>query len=244
MAALTRGQLDAAESAARHSLAFGQSRSIGWRFADSLYLGLINFCQGRSDDAVARLREAIGAEPPGTHFTGISAASLMYVLAHVGDPAANTVLRDHPPHLPRRGHIPTQGAWGALAKIVESLALLGRRDEAAALHESTEDLVATGVQWYANSLSATAAGIASACAREWTRAEAHHQFAIRQADAAYRICQPQARVWYADMLLARGGAGDRDRARVLLAEALSLCESIGMPGFAQRTSDRLATTAG
>jgi tetratricopeptide (TPR) repeat protein len=242
MAALTSGQLDAAESAAGQSLAFGQSRSIGWRFADSLYLGLINFCQGRSDDAIARLREAMGAEPPGTHFTGISAASLMYVLAHVGDPTAHDVLRDHPPHLPQRGHIPTQGAWGALAKIVESLVLLGRRDEAAALRESTEDLVATGVQWYANSLFATAAGIASACAREWTRAEAHHQRAIRHADASYRICQPHARVWYADMLLARGAAGDRDRARVLLAEALSLSESIGMPDFAQLTSARLAST--
>ena len=97
MAALTRGQLDVAESAARHSLAFGQSRAIGWRFADALYLGLINFCQGRSADAVAHLRDAIRAEPPGTHFTGISAASLMCVLAHVGDPAASNVLRDHRP---------------------------------------------------------------------------------------------------------------------------------------------------
>jgi eukaryotic-like serine/threonine-protein kinase len=198
MVALTQGQLDAAESAARHSMAFGQARQIGWRFADALYLGLINFCQGRSADAIGHLGDALRAEPPRTHFSGISAASLTWVLAHVGDPGAADVLRDHPPRLPQRGHIPTQGAWGALAKVVESFALLGRRDEAAALHESTEDLVATGVQWYANSLFATAAGIASACAREWTRAEAHHQLAIRQADAAYRICQPQAREWYAE----------------------------------------------
>jgi hypothetical protein len=87
---------------------------------------------------------------------------------------------------------------------------------------------------------ATAAGVAAACAREWTRAEAHHQRAIQQADAAYRICQPDARAWYADMLLARNDSGDRERARVLLAEALSLYESIGMPGFATRTSARLA----
>ena len=50
------------------------------------------------------------------------------------------------------------------------------------------------------------------------------------------------RVWYADMLLARAASGDRDRARVLLAAAL-LYESIGMPGFAERTSARLAATA-
>jgi hypothetical protein len=45
---------------------------------------------------------------------------------------------------------------------------------------------------------------------------------------------------YADMLLARGETGDRDRPRVLLAEALALYEAIGMPRFAQRTSARLA----
>jgi hypothetical protein len=63
---------------------------------------------------------------------------------------------------------------------------------------------------------------------------------VQQADAAYRICQPDARVWYADMLLARNDSGDSERARVLLAEGLSLYESIGMPGFAQRASARLA----
>jgi hypothetical protein len=44
------------------------------------------------------------------------------------------------------------------------------------------------------------------------------------------------------MLLARGDEGDRDRARVLMAEALALYEAIGMPNFARRTSERLATT--
>jgi hypothetical protein len=87
---------------------------------------------------------------------------------------------------------------------------------------------------------ATSAGIAAACAKEWSRAEAHHQRAVQQADPVYRICQPDARAWYADMLLARGEEGDRDRARVLLSEALGLYESIGMPRFAQRTRARLA----
>ena len=41
-------------------------------------------------------------------------------------------------------------------------------------------------------------------------------------------------------LLARNDPGDRERARVLLAEGLSLYQSIGMPGFAQRTAARLA----
>jgi tetratricopeptide (TPR) repeat protein len=244
MAAFTRGELDAAESAARRSREFGQAQGIGWRFADDLYLGLISFCQGRHAEAIAHVRDAMNVEPPRTHFSGISAATLTWMLAREGDPGAADVLNAHPPHLPQRGHIPTQGAWGALAKTVESLALLGRRDEAAALLESTEELVATGVQWYANSMFATAAGVAAACAREWTRAEAHHHRAIAQADTTYWACRPDARVWYAEMLFARAEAGDRDRARVLLAEALSLYESIGMPGFARRTGARLAARDG
>jgi hypothetical protein len=88
-------------------------------------------------------------------------------------------------------------------------------------------------------MCSTVAGISAACAQEWSRAEAHHQQAIRHADAAYRIAQPHSRVWYADMLNARNAPGDRGHARTLLTEALSLYTSIGMPGFAQRTNAKL-----
>ena len=56
--------------------------------------------------------------------------------------------------------------------------------------------------------------------------------------APMRILQPITRTWYAEMLAAQG---DLARARVTLAEALALYESIGMPGYAQRASERLAT---
>ena len=172
---------------------------------------------------------------------GMSAATLAWALTQEGDPGGADVLRVEAPRLPQHGKTPTTGAWASLSYVVPTLALLGRRDEAATLLFWTEGLVATGVQLYFSvTMCATSAGIAAACAHEWSRAEAHHQRAIQQADAAYRICQPDARVWYADMLLARGDQGDRDRARVLLAEALALYESIGMPRFAQRTSARLA----
>ncbi len=241
-AAMFRADLEAAERIARESVAFGQALASGWRFLDSLLLGLVNFFQGRSAEAIAYLQDATDTEPQ-TFFSGCSASSLAWVLAHEGDPSAADVLRGRPPRLPAPGKIATIGTWFALVNTVESLALVGRRDEAAALHASTEGLAATGVHCYAQvstTMFASAAGVAAACARQWTRAEAHHQLAIQQADAAYRIFLPDARVWYADMLLARNDSGDRDRARALLAEALSLYESIGMPGFARRTSARLA----
>jgi hypothetical protein len=126
-----------------------------------------------------------------------------------------------------------------LAGLVEALVLLGRREEAAALIEPAEDFVGTGVQYLRSQMSSTIAGIAAACAREWSRAEAHHQLAIRQADAAYPVSRPHTRFWYADMLLSRNDPGDRERARSLLSEAVSLYESMGMPGFARRASARL-----
>ena len=149
MAALTKGQLDAAESAARHSLAFGRARQIGWRFADSLYLGHINFCQGRAAEAIAHLA--------GCHKLRAAENSL---LGDLGDePDVDACARRRPGrrrHPERSSAAPAAarthsdaGRMGRLAKIIVSLALLGRRDEAAALLASAEDLVATGVQWYA-----------------------------------------------------------------------------------------------
>ena len=86
----------------------------------------------------------------------------------------------------------------------------------------------------ASALPRTTAGIAAACAREWPRAESHHQTAIHQADSwPHRVCQPIARYWYAEMLRARGAPGDDARALDLLAEALSAFESLGMPLYAR-----------
>jgi len=65
--------------------------------------------------------------------------------------------------------------------------------------------------------------------------------AIHQADSApYRVAQPIARSWYAEMLLARDMPGDRERAQELLTEALHLYESIGMPWHARPAADRLS----
>jgi len=45
----------------------------------------------------------------------------------------------------------------------------------------------------------------------------------------HKIEQPEARCWYARMLLDRGTPGDRDKARELLTEAIAMYRRIGMP---------------
>ena len=135
------------------------------------------------------------------------------------------------------------GAWVALERSVTGLAWLGQKEEVAALRPVSEELVLTGI-WAFSYLSPfrTAAGIAAACAGDWSAAEQHHLTAIHQTDTApYRVSQPTAREWYATMLLDRNGAGDAVKARVLLREALAMYESMEMAFNANRTSGRLAT---
>jgi hypothetical protein len=120
---------------------------------------------------------------------------------------------------------------------------LGKKEEAAGLRPLTEELVLMGV-WAAPdfSLFRNAAGIAAACAGDWSAAEQHHLTAIHQTDTApYLVAQPTAREWYATMLLDRNGPGDAAKARGLLSEALALYESMGMTFHACRTGRRLAT---
>ena len=130
-----------------------------------------------------------------------------------------------------------------MAFVVEGLALLGRLEEAASLEPQAEYVVANGpLCVISQHLFRTSAGIASASARNWGRAEEHHRIAMHQAETApYRVAQPVSRYWYADMLLARGEPGDRKRARELLCEALALCQSLGMPLHAQRAVNRIAS---
>ena len=86
----------------------------------------------------------------------------------------------------------------------------------------------------------TSAGIAAAAACRWERAEEHFRTAIQQAGCApYKTAQPIARLRYADMLLARDLASDRERARELLREALLMCQTVGMTWYAQHIEQRI-----
>jgi hypothetical protein len=144
--------------------------------------------------------------------------------------------------LPVEGRILTIGSTSCLSFVIEGLALVRRMEEAAALQSEAEWVVATGPLYlYSRHLFRTSAGIAAACARNWTRAEEHHHAAIRIADSTRcRVAQPVVRDWYADMLSSRDTAGDRERAREFLSQALSLYDEMGMVWHARRAANRLS----
>jgi hypothetical protein len=118
---------------------------------------------------------------------------------------------------------------------------MGRSEDIAALRPLTEKMILTGA-WTYSLLSPfhTVAGIAAACAGDWSAAEQHHLAAINQTDSApYRHLQPVAREWYAAMLLARNMADEAARAHALLREAMTLYEVMGWQQRARHTRKML-----
>ena len=146
--------------------------------------------------------------------------------------------------LPQSGQPNPIGRWHYLQCAVHGLALLERREEAGRLYPLTLACVDTGALLinYSFELIQKTAGIAAACSGQWREAEHHYETALRQAeDIPHTIEQPEVRRWYARMLIARNAAGDRDRARTLLGEAVEMYGVIGMPRHLEMAKELLRT---
>ncbi len=238
---MARGDLEESERMMREVHEFALANSAGWKFLDHIVLGAIAHYRGNLDDALLWIRSGMEIEPL-SYQSGHLSGMLFWTLAAKGDANAEAALAAARLHLPVPGRPLSLGACGCLALVMEGLGLIGRLEEAAALQSSAEYLVANGpLCVYTQHLFRTSAGIAAACAHNWTRAEEHHRIAIHQADCSpYRVSQPRARYWYAEMLLSRGMAGDQQRARQLLCEALALHESMSIKWQARKVAKRIA----
>ena len=210
----------------------GQSQALLWR--------------GQIEPATDRARDSVAHEPPaGTH-TGPGWGMLFLCECTAGRrEAALTLLEERAASLPRGGHLNPIGAWCALFKVVEGLALLGESQRAATLYPLVLEAVRKDnvVTFDASHLLDTVAGIAAAAARQWDAAESHYQAAIRTADVMpFVSAQGDARYWYARMLIDRGAPEDRATARALLETALAVYGKVGMPWHVAR-AEALAAKA-
>ena len=239
---LALGDLDEAEQLALAAHEFATAVGVaGWSFVDYTVLGTVAHYRGNLDDAARWFGQGLNVEPV-SYQSGHLIGGLFWTLAAKGDSGSSAALVTARLHLPVPGRPLSLGACGCLALVLEGLAIMNRLKEAAALEAHAEYVVANGpLCVYSQHLFRTSAGIASAAACNWTRAEEHHQLAIHQADGSpYRVAQPGARFWYAEMLLARNRPGDREQAREFLSEALHLYRSMNMPWHAERTADRIS----
>ncbi|MDQ3932085.1 MAG: tetratricopeptide repeat protein, partial [Actinomycetota bacterium] len=176
-------------------------------------------------------------EPPGA-FEGQSAAHLALHLAQAGRveeavAIAEERFKGRPP--PARSH--TLGNLNTVFVLSETLYLAVRPEAPAALYGWFEETLAKGIGWitFDCRLMETRAGISAAAARRWQEAEAHFQRALELAVALpHHIEQADVRRFYSRTLLDRDAAGDRQRARELLTEAIDEYRSIGMSCHVER----------
>jgi hypothetical protein len=136
------------------------------------------------------------------------------------------------------------GTWNAVLSLTEALCLGGRRQEAGRLQAEAEKIAAEWVCTHTGFPVRTAAGIAAACAGDWSRAEEHHRAAIARMEAVpYVTAQPIARYWYADMLAERSGAGDIASAKAMLEVSIAASDRIGLTLYARLARQKLAAIA-
>jgi class 3 adenylate cyclase/tetratricopeptide (TPR) repeat protein len=236
------GDIDRFEEFANADLELCRSADMPWVSNSYGYLALAHFWRGRWQEALENAQEAARLEPPGI-VAGYDWGHLFLCTAYIrGRDAALAMLDERRDNLPRPGRASTLGAWVVLEVMVEGLAVLGERDDAARLYPLALECMDTGTRWHWFLASLhTVAGMAAACGQQWEKAEEHYQEALRQAhDLPVVIAQPEVRRWYARMLIDRDGPGDRDRARELLTEAVAMYRKIGMPKHVEMAEELLA----
>ncbi|HEV3134076.1 MAG TPA: AAA family ATPase [Acidimicrobiia bacterium] len=220
------------ERRGHHALELGKSMGFPWLSSiGQARIGLAAFWRGRWDDALWRFEEAARLEVRGA--SGGHVARLFLVHAHLGDRARAIELIDQArPDFPSLGRSNSEKSWGVAAAAVEAFTILGEAEEAAALYRVMVELAATGslMRSWDYRLLATLEGMSAACAREWDRAEAHFDEALRLSlELPMRLEALDARRFYAQMLVARGRSRDLDRAREHLARAAAGYVAFEMP---------------
>ena len=222
-------RLDRFETYARHGIEawLGVGQLGPW--LGHLFLGNALFLQGRWQDAIDTLSKA-GRFSVGP-FDGVKWGSLFLAEAYAGHTGALRVWEERRSHVPTPGTRAFFGAWLFACLSAEALAVIGKRSEAHGLHPLIAETSALGNRvGFMQQLVQMSAGIAAACGDEWDTAQDHFETALTQAaEMPHKIAQPDVRRWYAWMLIDRNAEGDRDKAQVLLGEAIEMYRTIGMP---------------
>jgi tetratricopeptide (TPR) repeat protein len=213
-----------------------------WDLLSEVQVGLVDFFRGNWASALLHARASCRTEV-GSSLEGLGAGTLFRQMAYAGDHGAFAILDEKHAWLPLGGQQNTMGSWLMLACVIEGLAMLGERSQAAQLYPLTRQLVDTGaiMLWKISRFAQTIAGVAAAAAGQWQAAEEHFQIATQQSESLpYRLEQTELRRFHAKMLIDRSAAGDHQKAQTLLNEALQSYERIGMPRHVELTQTLLA----
>ena len=221
----------------------GRSLGVDWLTSTGAgRVGLAAFWAGRWQQALERYEEATHLDPPGAG--GGHAPRLFLCHAYMGNRSlATDLIEQARPGFARAGRANPGPAWISALMGIEALAILGESEAAADLYPVALDIMSKGsvLRAWDFRLLQTLAGIAATCAGDWSTAEHHFREALRLAhDLPMRLEEPEARRFYAQMLLLRAGPGDRDEAWRELEQAIAEYRAIGMPAH-EELARRLLT---
>jgi class 3 adenylate cyclase/tetratricopeptide (TPR) repeat protein len=228
-----------------HALEIGRKMGFPWLSSiGHTRMGLAAFWLGRWDPALWHFEEAARLEVRGT--TGGHVARLFLLHAYLGNRStAIDLIEQAEPNFPTPRCSNSDRSWGLAAAAVEAFTVLGEDDRSAALCTTMTELAATGslMRGWDYRLIATLEGMSAGCACDWERAEAHFDEALRLSrELPMRLEEPDARRFYARMLIARDQPRDRDRARDQLAKAVAEYVTLGMPRHKAMAEAMLADT--
>ena len=233
--------LEGFEQRVVEQLEFARTAGVGWIAFEYSSLGRAQFWRGHWEKARDTFQKGMKSELPGaTH--GYCIGPLILASAYAGDKDAALTLLLAQKDLLRQGLV-TSHTMRILNAAVEGLVVLEEWDEAAKHYPLALEAVGTGnmIRVTFDGLVQSIAGISAMAGRQWDKAEEHYNIALRQAhEIPYKIEQPEVRRWYARMLIERNGPGDKEKARTLLTEAITMYREIGMPKHLEMAEELLA----
>lgn len=219
----------------------------GWLGARVWYRGLERLWQGRWEAGLEDFRRPFRFPLHNTYYDGLAASFEMLALGLLDErDELSRLVEEHRRSLPRVGELNPTGSWELAFSVTEACAHIGREEEAAALYPTLEQARRQGiiVRDGAHRLVETLLGIASACAGDDETSDDHFATALLQAQELPLLTErAEARRWWAWALLRRGGAGERERARALLGEALTLYEEMGLTRHGEQAASMLPSSS-
>jgi DNA-binding SARP family transcriptional activator len=229
---MTDAAFDACDAKARRHLEV--AGPLGFHHMSATMLAEVAFLRGNWDEALRWAEDAVNHSPENHHTSGMDWACLLRMLAYCGRNAeVHAALDGRSAVLPRPGRPNGLGPWCITDGAIEALWVIGDREGASAFYPLVRELMETTdimLHILGPHLVERIAGIGAAAGGERDRAEEHFRTALRQAEELpFEIEGAETRRFYAEMLLERNAPGDRDRARSLVEEALSLYRRVGMP---------------
>jgi class 3 adenylate cyclase/DNA-binding CsgD family transcriptional regulator/tetratricopeptide (TPR) repeat protein len=230
------GRFDDAEASAVRALEAG--RRVGEDQAVGAY-GMLMFCvrreQGRLREALPMLEQFVREAPRANHWR--PGLALLYAELDMREPcqAEFDSLAWHRASLP-----PTDGATMTIVTLVAEVCVyLGDAKRASLLYNLLQGHA--GANLLADSsgpcLGATdrLLGSLATVMRQWDVAQRHFETALAiDSRTGWRVWLAHTRYRYALMLQRRAAAGDADRARALLADALADSSALGMKALTPR----------